>query len=202
MSVYKEKIWEQGALSGKQFEGDIFLACRMTGVKLKFSAFTKCRFERCDFGGVMFDGTSFEECSFPESKLSYLDFGPVTFVKCDFRKAVIQNAVFQKRKTGSKDELTWNNLRECLFGEAELSNSIFVKCNLEGADFTRAKLTGAAFDRSNLRKAKLTGADISGTSFEGSTVDKTELDYQGFVQYGNSRGFVLGQSRDTENESD
>ncbi|MFH2085269.1 MAG: pentapeptide repeat-containing protein [bacterium] len=59
-------------------------------------------------------------------------------------------------------------------------------------DFDQAKLAVAVFDRCKLTKAKFVGADLAGTNFEGSIVDHTELDYQGFVQYGNSRGFVMG----------
>jgi len=47
------------------------------------------------------------------------------------------------------------------------------------------------FDKCKMMKAKLTQAEISGASFEGSNVDQAELDYQGFIQYGQSKGFKL-----------
>jgi len=113
------------------------------------------------------------------------------FIKCDFSSAVIENSVFQHMKTGTKGETVRYDLRECRFANASLLNTIWVKCDLGKVDFDSAKLAGAVFDKCKLTETKFAGADIAGTNFEGSVVDKTELDYQGFVQYGNSKGFKL-----------
>lgn len=188
---YRNKTVGETELKGEQVREAKFAACRFAGAKLKFSSFTKCVFENCDFTGVILEGTSFEDCAFPGSKLSYLDFSPATLIKCDFRAAVVENSVFQHLKTGTKDEVVRYDLRECLFAQATMQNTIWVKCDLAGVDFAGTKLAGATFDRCKLTKAKFAGADISGTNFEESTIDHTELDYQGFVQYGNSRGFVV-----------
>ena len=189
---YRDKIIGENELKGEQIRDGKFIACRLAGANLKFSSFTKCVFEDCDFSGVVFEGTSFEECSFPGSKLSNLDFAPTTLIKCDFRGAVVENSVFQHYKTGTKDELVRYDLRECRFDQATLLNTVWIKCDLAGVDFDGSKLAGVIFDRCKLTKAKLVGADITGVNFEGSIIDHTELDIQGFVQYGNSRGFVMG----------
>ena len=181
----------QDELKGEQIANKKFSSDRFIGANLKFTSFTKCIFENCDFSGVLFDGASFEDCSFPGSKLSNLDFAPVIFIKCNFAHSVVENSIFQKIKLGSKCETGSYDLRECVFAEVSLLNTIWVKCDLEKISFENAKLSGGIFDRCKLTKASFKGADISGTNFETSTIDQTELDMQGFVQYGNSRGFKL-----------
>lgn len=176
---------------GEQLKQITFTGNKFAGVDLKFSSFTKCVFDSCDFTGSLFDGTSFEDCSFPGSKLSNLDFAPVIFIKCNFREAVIENSIFQHMKTGTKNEVVRYDLRECIFDNVTMNNSVFIKCDFEAIDFAGSKLIGAIFDRCKLTRTRFVEADISGANFEGSIIDQTELDTLGFVQYGNSRGFKL-----------
>jgi uncharacterized protein YjbI with pentapeptide repeats len=54
-------------------------------------------------------------------------------------------------------------------------------------------LESAVFDRCNLIDANFVGADISGVNFNTSKVERTLLDVEGFILFGNSKGFVLEQ---------
>jgi len=50
------------------------------------------------------------------------------------------------------------------------------------------------FERCNLRETEFSGANIAGTGFENCVIHDTKLDIEGFIDLGNSKGFVIGDS--------
>jgi len=48
------------------------------------------------------------------------------------------------------------------------------------------------FENCNLDGVDLTGTSIVGTRFDNCSIHGTKLDMNGFLQYGISKGFVLG----------
>jgi len=137
--------------------------------------------------------TSFVGCSFPETKLSNLDFSDVSVKNCNFAHAIIKYSVFEQRRSGTKNERKTFNLSKVVFDETELTGTIFSSCNLEGAGFQKANLESVVFEKCNLKEANLGGANISGTNFSDSKIDHTILDFEGFITFGNSKGFSLEQ---------
>ena len=61
---YLDKVILETELKGELVNDVKFVSCRFAGTNLKFSAFTKCIFENCDFTGVIFDGTKDEQDRF------------------------------------------------------------------------------------------------------------------------------------------
>ena len=129
--------------------------------------------------------------SFPESKLSDLDFCDAQIKECDLGGAVINNSIFQQFKDSAKNIRKEFNLMDNKLENSDLSNSIFIKCNLKGVSFVNSNLSNTVFEKCNLENADFTQAEITGIRFEDSKIQNTKLDIDGFVKFGNSKGFVL-----------
>jgi uncharacterized protein YjbI with pentapeptide repeats len=130
-------------------------------------------------------------CSFPDSKLSNLDFSQVQMKECNFFKTVMKNCVLQQLKAGSKNERKKFNLCKSSFVEADLTGTIFFFCDLKDANFQKATLDDVVFEKCNLQNANFKGASIVGINFTNSKIENTILDIEGFLSFGNSKGFVL-----------
>jgi uncharacterized protein YjbI with pentapeptide repeats len=122
-----------------------------------------------------------------------LDFSGAQIKDCDFTKTIIRGCVLQQYKTGSKNEKKKFDLTSSKFIEADLSGAVFFFCELKGVSFKHANLESAVFERCNLQEANLINANISGTNFSDSKMGNTKLDLDGFITFGNSKGFVLEQ---------
>jgi len=115
----------------------------------------------------------------------------VKFTNCDFSGALMQNCVFEKRQGANNLPTKKFHLASCKFEETKLSGSIFLFCDLTGVSFKNSELEKTGFEKCLLKKADFTGAIISGTHFTDCIVEKTILDFQGFIYFGNSHGFEL-----------
>jgi uncharacterized protein YjbI with pentapeptide repeats len=62
---------------------------------------------------------------------------------------------------------------------------------LIGVCFKNADLESVVFEKCNLQKADLSGANITATGFDGCHIKETILDIEGFIKYGNAKGFIL-----------
>jgi uncharacterized protein YjbI with pentapeptide repeats len=112
---------------------------------------------------------------------------------CDFSKAIMVNCIFQQLKAGDKNRRKKFSLRKSKFEGTELTSAVFVICNLGKVSFRNAKLKDAIFEKCDLTGVDFTDADINGVNFEGSKIEKTKLNLEGFIKFGNSKGFVLEQ---------
>ena len=140
----------------------------------------------------MFDSIVFFRCTFPETKLSNLDFSGVSFRECNFAGSVIENSIFQQFKDANKIIRKKFNLTSCKFENTNLTGSIFALCILDDINFKNSKLNNCVFEKCNLTQASLSTAEVVGVNFEGSKIDRTALDINGFINFGNSKGFILG----------
>jgi len=189
--IYNKREFSLKELQGEDFSDTTFKSCKFIGLTLKFTNFGSCIFENCDFSESIFESVGFSGCSFPESKLSFLDFSNTSFQNCDFAESVAENCIFQKLKGGSKSERKKFDLRSCNFEEASLSGSVFVMCNLDKVNFQKSILENAVFERCSLEETDFTGAKINGCGFSDCLLKKTYLDINGFIDYGNTKGFSL-----------
>jgi uncharacterized protein YjbI with pentapeptide repeats len=64
-------------------------------------------------------------------------------------------------------------------------------CNLEKVNFQKSILESSVFERCNLEEADFTQAKISNCGFSDCQIKKTYFDMNGFIDFGNSKGFVL-----------
>ena len=188
---YKNKIFEEKEVRGEHFSDCQFSGCAFPKINLKFTTFNNCTFTACDLSSIDCESTGFANCSFPESKLSNLNFLAVKFTDCDFSGAMMQNCVFEKRPGKNDLPAKKFSLISCKFEETDLSGSIFFLCDLTGVSFRNSKLEKAGFEKCTLRRANFTGATINGAHFTDCTIEKTILDFQGFIHFGNSHGFEL-----------
>ncbi len=191
---YKDEIFSADELKGQEVAEYQFVNCRFIGTNLRFSSFTNCEFRSCDLSSILSDMTSFENCRFPESKLNGLDFAEIQLKQCNFTAAVMKNCIVQQMKAGCKNEKKKFDLSHTAFDEAELSGTIFFWCELRNASFQHANLENVVFDRCDLKQANFTSAITRGTNFTDSKIENTILNVEGFLAFGNSKGFVLEQS--------
>jgi fluoroquinolone resistance protein len=189
--ITKKKVFLHKEIQGEDFEDTAFQSCKFIGLSFKFVNFQNCTFKNCDFSESRFDFVGFSNCSFSESKLSFLDFSNTSVQNCDFANSVAENCVFQKLKGGSKNERKNFDLRSCNFEGANLNGTIFVICNLKKVNFQKSILENAVFERCDLEETDFTLAKIAGCGFSDCNIKKTYLDMNGFLDYGNSKGFVL-----------
>lgn len=188
---YKDRIFTSDEVRGKDFEDVTFTKCTFSGTQLRFTSFTHCKFDTCDLSGSFLDSTHFSHCSFPGSRLSFLDFATATLKECNFTHTIMNECIFQQLKDGSKSEQKKFDLQGCTFEQANLSGSIFVFCVLTSVSFASSSLNKAVFERCKMRDTNLAGCELVGANFDTSTVQNAVLDINGFITYGNSKGFVL-----------
>ena len=105
----------------------------------------------------------------------------------------MKNCVLQQLRPGSKNERKKFNLTKSVFDSADLSGTIFFLCELKEASFRNANLENVVFERCNLKGASFINANIGGINFTDCKIEDTKLDLDGFVSFGNSKGFVLEQ---------
>lgn len=189
--VYKNKRFTEGELRGNDFERDTFISCKFVNINLKFVGFVSCKFKLCDFSGSMLNLVRFVDCTFAESKLSNLDFADTQIKACDFSGAIMKNCIFQQLKEGKKDRRKKLDLTDCKFSETKLERSVFVLCDLTKVGFNGSSLEGVVFEKCDLVGTDFTGADIEGASFTTSKIEKAKLDMEGYIAFGNSKGFIL-----------
>ena len=192
MKQYRDGLFVKDELKGQTFESCEFIKCRFANASFRFTSFKKCIFQTCDLSSNIFDVTTFSGCSFPESKLSNLDFTQTHLEGCDFKGAIMKYCVFQSMKPGSTFQRKKMDLKTCTFKSADLTGSVFNHCDLSCVSFSGANLESTVFEACFLKEANLSGASIQGTNFTLSKLDHTVLDIDGFIAFGNSKGFVLG----------
>lgn len=105
----------------------------------------------------------------------------------------MKNCVFQQLKAGSKSEKKKFDFTHVNFKESDLAESIFSFCDLREANFQKSNLENVIFERCDLKHSKLTSANITGANFSDSNIEGTILDIEGFISFGNSKGFILKQ---------
>ncbi|KKQ45773.1 MAG: hypothetical protein US62_C0009G0004 [Candidatus Woesebacteria bacterium GW2011_GWA1_37_8] len=79
------------------------------------------------------------------------------------------------------------------FENTDLMGTVFSFCNLEKVVFKDSVLVGCVFEKCNLKETDFSSANIESVNFENSKIDKTILDIEGFIKFGNSKGFVLSK---------
>jgi uncharacterized protein YjbI with pentapeptide repeats len=107
----------------------------------------------------------------------------------------MKNCVLEQFKTGNKNEKKKFELSNSLFEKADLTGTIFSLCELKEINFQKANLENAVFDKCNLTRANLIDTNINGTTFNDCKIENTILDLEGFITYGNSKGFMLEQAK-------
>jgi len=186
--IYKNHQFQAEGLKGKDFESDEFVSCKFTG-EINFVNFLNCKFKTSDLSQAICNIVSFTNCQFPESKLSNLDFGEINISNCDFSNSVMESCVLQKLI--SKNNRKKLDLKNMIFQNTSLKGSVFIFCDLKKADLAGSDLTQTNFENCNLKETNFIGCNINGANFENCIIDKTVLDMDGFIKYGNSKGFVL-----------
>jgi fluoroquinolone resistance protein len=167
---YKDQVFEKIALPRRgsidtQFENCTFQNCDFTEADFFGCDFLKCTFKQCNLSMVKFGHIGFDKVQFDECKMIGADFSHTKdfLFSIDFSNCILDYAAFMKKKN-RKAKFVNCSLKGADFSEADLTLSIFEKCDLGTAVFMRSILNSVNFassynfnidpEKNILRKAK------------------------------------------------
>lgn len=167
---YKDQVFEKIALPqtgsiDTQFENCTFQNCDFTEADFFGCDFLKCTFKQCNLSMVKFGHIGFDKVQFDECKMIGADFSHTKdfLFSVDFSNCILDYAAFMKKKN-RKAKFVNCSLKGADFSEADLTSSIFEKCDLGTTVFMRSILNSVNFasscnfnidpEKNILRKAK------------------------------------------------
>jgi uncharacterized protein YjbI with pentapeptide repeats len=103
----------------------------------------------------------------------------------------MENCIFQRLKTGDKNSRQKLDLKTNHFNGGNFSNTIFVKCDLKKVDFAQSTLERTTFESCDLSETSFKEAQTQGISFSNCIIYHTQLDIDGFINVGLSKGFII-----------
>jgi fluoroquinolone resistance protein len=146
--AYKEQYqnidYTSNMLEEEEYEACTFRNCTFSDISR--IVFSECQFELCNFSNAKAGLTSIRDCIFDECKLMGVNFSRTK----DFGFA----ATFKNC-----------NLNYVSFDKKKLNKSAFIRCNLQGANFTEADLSKCTISDSNFLEAVFMHTNLSGVDF-------------------------------------
>lgn len=168
-----EKSFPIKGTKDTQFEDCTFRNFDFTGINLAGINFTTTTFEDCNFSMIKFANVGLDNVHFVGCKMVGTDFSAVKdfLFSANFSTCILDYAAFMKKKN-RKSKFVNCSLKGTDFSEADLSESIFDRCDLNNAVFVNSTLTGVNFttafnftidpERNLLRKAKFSTDGLAG----------------------------------------
>lgn len=147
------------------FDNCIFRNNDFTDADFYGCDFVNCTFDACNLSMVKFVKNGFDKVQFTNCKMVGVDFSNAKdfLFGVDFDNCILDYAAFMKKKN-KKAKFVACSLKGTDFSEADLSMSVFTKCDLNTAVFMSTVLTGVNFstaynytidpERNQIRKAK------------------------------------------------
>jgi uncharacterized protein YjbI with pentapeptide repeats len=188
--VFRNEFWEHSGMSTSRMHEALIEDTTFQGIDLSFSELDRAtirgaKFLGCDLNVAQLDGAVIENSDFRGSALGLGRLRDTRISGGDWSDI----AAGRSRWTA---EVTGVDLRGARFRDAVLDDSVFVRCDLRGADFSRKdrilESLGTAhrtrFVECDLRGAKVEGWRLDGTVFERCLVHGLEgtPDFEGKVE--------------------
>lgn len=161
------------ALPMGEYEDCVFTGCIFSVANLSNYIFADSDFIQCDLSNAKLSGCAFRDVKFKDCKMMGLHFDECnTFsLSFSFDTCVLDYSSFYKlkiKKTAFKNcrmtevDFTETNLREASFDNSELSGAIFMRSNLEMADFRWAINFSINPQENSIRKARFLSTGLAG----------------------------------------
>lgn len=143
---FENKVFEKVDFSIKklprgEYDNCTFIDCIFSNSNLSNYSFIECEFNTCNLGLSEFKNTSLKDVNFKNCKLLGIHFHEVDefLLALNFEECDLNLASFYKLKL-KNIKFTNCKLIEVDFTEANLTNSVFNNCDLNGAIFERTIL--------------------------------------------------------------
>jgi fluoroquinolone resistance protein len=171
-SFQNQNFQKKGLLLG-EYESCDFTNCSFLNADLSGIIFSECSFVDCDLSMATVKGTAFRDTKFKNCKLLGLRFDDCNpfSLSFDFEGCILHFASFFRLKI---PRTVFKNckLEDVEFVEADVSNAVFILCDLSRAIFEGTNLEGAdlrsAFnfsidpEKNRIQKGKYTAQNLSG----------------------------------------
>jgi uncharacterized protein YjbI with pentapeptide repeats len=144
--------------------------------QLQHAVFENARLKRCSMTHCQADGIDFtrarlENCAFVAGTvLESASFAHAVLMQCNLRQMPLSGADLSFARLESCD-LSEATLRQVSLHRAQVSDSLFIRTNLEGADLRQASLIG-----SRLQKSRLIGCDLTAANLFRADISQAEID--------------------------
>lgn len=163
------------AISGynNTYENCSFINSDFSYADFSSITFVNCKFQGCNLTLVRLSDTGLQDIHFKDCKLSGADFGKSRdfLFEVNFEGCILDNAIFYKKKNkGAK--FTDCSMIETDFTESDLTDVVFINCNLYRAFFNRTILKNADLrssynytidpDTNNIKKARFSVHGLPG----------------------------------------
>jgi len=144
-----DQKFEKQDFTGKEFakadyEGCSFSNCNFSGCDLSNYIFTDCEFNDCNLSSAKTIQTTFGDVKFTACKMMGLHFETCNefILSVSFENCILSYSSFYKRKV-KKIAFASCTMHEVDFTDADLTESIFDKCDLKDAKFENTILEKA-----------------------------------------------------------
>ncbi len=151
-------------------------------VSLSQAKLLAINFRNSNLNNIDFHGSALEKIDFQKAHLTNINFKNSSLKQINFTKAILHN-VDMSYLDLSKSKIRFKNL--------DLTNSKFIKTNLQGLDFSNANLSNVNLTGANLSNANLTGANLSNAKltsviFNEETIFPKNFDRKKLIQLKNN----------------
>jgi fluoroquinolone resistance protein len=144
--VYEGVDYTAKELARGQYEACSFVNCDFSNADLSHISFTECKFKACNLSMVKVDKTTLNDARFSDCKMLGINFENCSeyLFTVDFENCILNFSSFYKRSF-KKTSFRNCSLQEVDFVEADLTGSVFDKCDLVGAKFENTVLDKVDF---------------------------------------------------------
>lgn len=141
---FEKQDYTEKQLAKADYEGCLFINCNFSDCDLSNYIFTDCEFKDCNLSSAKIIGTSFGDVKFLACKMLGLHFETSNefIFAASFQNCILNYSSFYRRKI-KKVRFTGCTLHEVDFIDADLTESIFDKCDLKDAKFENTILEKA-----------------------------------------------------------
>ncbi|WP_259071064.1 pentapeptide repeat-containing protein [Mucilaginibacter sp. X4EP1] len=126
------------------YENCSFINSDLSYADLSSITFVNCSFQGCNLILIRLSDTGLQDIHFKDCKLSGADFSKSRdfLFEVKFDGCILDNAIFYKKKNKGI-RFTDCSMLETDFTESDLTDAVFVNCNLNSAFFSRTILKNA-----------------------------------------------------------
>lgn len=178
--VYESEVFENIELNNEILENTKFIECEFVGCKIQHSTlrvvkFLDCKFKSCSIINIKFQSSQFQNIDFLNCNINGINWKTlesnrqfIPVIK-SLKKSFLKYSIFYDMDLKNFD-FEGNNFCETLFN----------RCNLEGANFKNCNFDGSEFKENNLKKSQFKEAygyniDINSNELSGAKFSFPEV---------------------------
>ncbi|MDG2392750.1 MAG: pentapeptide repeat-containing protein [Thalassotalea sp.] len=148
MNYFQEKI------SGKEFDGCHFQSCDFSEATFLNCEFSECKFTDCNLSIVNVNNSKFLDVDFIDCKVI-----GINWVKADWHGLALGSPLTFKKCMMNSSSFYGLSLEKTVIKDCRAHDVDFGEANFSGASFSGSDLTNSIFHKTNLTGANFNGAE-------------------------------------------